>query len=74
MSDELSDKLSWDATCPECHALITVYADETGLLPTEGHDGRWATHSWLVCELRRQLNAVVACASGDGGVSRGGKA
>jgi hypothetical protein len=53
-------ELSHEASCPACGARITVYAEETGLLPDEFHGERRATHTWLVCDLRQRLNALQA--------------
>lgn len=47
-----------ETSCAACHAQISVYAAMTGLLPEEHINGRRATHSWLVCKLRQELNAL----------------
>lgn len=58
MIDSTSEESMVEETsCAACHAQISVYAEMTGLLPEEHIDGRRATHSWLVCKLRQELNA-----------------
>lgn len=53
------DSMVEETTCDDCQAKIEVYSAMTGLLPAEYVRGRRATHSWLVCELRQQINALL---------------
>ena len=53
-----NSELERESTCADCRAKIIVYSEMTGLLPAELIDGRYTMHSWLVCELRRQINGL----------------
>ncbi len=39
--------------CPKCYAPVIIYDDFIGLLPDEEIGGQLATHSSLVCKLRK---------------------